>query len=189
VLTDIAVHAGAAREWRGYQTKGSYGVVYFALERADLVKRRLVAYRERDQLETLPIAVAGEIIDLMNRSCVELIFSTIKRAEDRFGCGVGLAVIEALTEALLSEGRDAPREYELPLGVKVVRAERWKTELFRRNVLDKDNSNPRARFHELRQSLAARKLIGTRDDFVWSAAAPPASCETGAVRGTMYGPL
>src|SRR4051794_15958427 len=47
LLTDIAVHAAAGLDWRAYQTKGACGVVYFALERADLVKRRLAAYRQR----------------------------------------------------------------------------------------------------------------------------------------------
>jgi hypothetical protein len=32
--------------------------------------------------------------------------------------------------------------------------------------------NPRARFEELRRSLARRKLIGTRDAFVWPATLP-----------------
>jgi hypothetical protein len=78
--------------------------------------------------------------------------------------------MEALTEVTLSRDREAPAEYQLPQGVKVVNAEDWKGELLRQNVIDPDGSNPRARFKELRIGLAARKAIGSRDDLVWSAA-------------------
>jgi AAA domain len=89
MLTDLGVHAAAGLDWRGYRTKGRSGVVYFALERADLVRRRLIAHKLRDGLHGLPIAVAGEVIDLFDRKCVGAIFDTIKKAEDRFGCEPG----------------------------------------------------------------------------------------------------
>jgi hypothetical protein len=74
--------------------------------------------------------------------------------------------LEALAETVLVCGRDAPADYELPRGIKVVSDEAWKTELLCRKVLDPAR-NPRARFTELRNALAARKLIGNRDDLVW----------------------
>jgi hypothetical protein len=304
LLTDIAVHLAHGKNWRNYRTKARCGVVYFAIERADLVKRRLVAYRLRDGLPNLPIAVAGQVIDLMDRNCSTSMVAAIQRAEQHFGCEVGLAIIdtypkgiaagggdeshardqnivlanlrrvldklpihvagightgkdeskgergsnarladvdvsvqvsgdivktatvkkandqpegvltsfrlepfelgvdddgdsfltfilsdeiltgvradhrlpnkqklalEALTEAVLSHGQDAPAGYRLPQGIKVVTAEQWKTELFRQNVLDKDAGNPRARYNELRNGLRTRQLIGVRDDWVWRA--------------------
>jgi hypothetical protein len=77
--------------------------------------------------------------------------------------------LAALTETLLSYGRDAPPDYQLPYGTKVVQSNQWKEELYRRNVLDREASNPRARFNELRNRLAAKKLIGVRDDLIWPA--------------------
>ena len=77
--------------------------------------------------------------------------------------------LEALTEVVLSYGQDAPAEYQLPQGIKVVTAEQWKTELFRQNVLDKDAGNPRARYNELRNGLRTKQLIGVRDQWVWPA--------------------
>jgi hypothetical protein len=65
LLTDISVHLASGCEWRGYRTKKPCGVVYFALERADLVKRRLIAHKLRDNLISLPIAVVSQVIDLM----------------------------------------------------------------------------------------------------------------------------
>ncbi len=304
LLTDIAIHNAGGQDWRGHRTREPSGVVYFALERADLVKRRLTDYRRRDDLSDLPIGVANQVIDLMNRSCVDIITATIKETEQHFGCGVGLAIfdtyskgiaagggdedkardqnivqanlrrvfdrgynihiagightgkdeskgergsnarladvdvlvqitgdtiktaivkkgndqpegvltgfqlepfglgtdqdgdpmrtfiigrevyagatpaarelsdrqrlaLEALTEAVLSHGRNAPSGYQLPQGIKVVSAEEWKTELLRQNVIDANARNPRARFTELRRALAARKVIGSRDDWIW----------------------
>jgi hypothetical protein len=304
LLTDIAIHLASGSDWRGYRTRTSCGVLYLALERADLVKRRLFAHRQRDGLPSLPIAVAGQVIDLMNRGCVEIIHTAIKQAEQHFGCEVGLVVIdtypkgiaagggdenqakdqnivlanlrrildqvnihiagightgkdenrgergsnarladvdvqvqvtgdtiktatvkkandqpegtltgfrlepvefgtdedgdalrtfilakeildgiqterplsdrqrlalEALTEATLSHGCDLPAADGLPRGLKSVSIEQWKAELYRRNVLDQAGKNPRARFNELRDALAVKKLIGIRDELVWAA--------------------
>ena len=304
LLIDIAIHLAAGKDWRGHRTKGRSGVVIFALERADLVRRRLIAHRLRDDLPALPIAVVGQVIDLMHKSCADQILTAVQRAEEHFGCPVGLVIIdtypkgiaagggdeslakdqniavanmrrvldrahihiagightgkdesrgergsnarladvdllvhltgdtiktatvkkandqaedtltsfrlepfdfgpdedgdpfrtfilsdeiitgiatkgrplsdrqrlalEALAETVLTYGQDAPTDYQLPYGIKVVAADQWRAEMFRRNVLDSDAKNPRARFNELRTSLAAKKLIGVRDDTVWA---------------------
>src|SRR5262249_60083760 len=55
LLTDIAIHLAGGKDWRGYRTKSACGVLYLALERADLIKRRLFAHRLRDELPDLPI--------------------------------------------------------------------------------------------------------------------------------------
>ena len=306
LATDLTIANASGRDWRGFRTKCRCGVVYFAFERADLVRRRLIAHKLRDGLADLPIAVAGEFIDLLNRSCVDVILATIHAAEQRFACEVGLAIFDtyakgiaagggdedkakdqnavqanlrrlfdrgchihiagvghagkdeskgergsnarladvdlqvqitgdlvktatvlkandqpegcltsfklepfdfdpdedgdpfrtfivgdeildsdqtqrsrtkpsdrqklalrALAEVTLVRGRPAPPEYQLPPDIRVVTAEAWQEELLRSNVLDRKAGNPWARFSELRNSLAARFLIGTRDDLVW----------------------
>jgi hypothetical protein len=305
LLTDIAVHLAGGADWRGYRTKDRGGVIYFALERADLVKRRLIAHKLRDDLPVLPIAVAGQVIDLMSKTCVDIIVATIQRTEQHFGCGVGLVIfdtyakaiaagggdeslakdqnvalanvrrvldkinihiagightgkdeskgergsnarladvdlmvqiqgeaaaksaavtkandqpdgaltsfrlepfdfgldedgdpfrtfilareilthvaterplsakqrlaLDALVEVTLSHGEAMKPADGLPAGLKSVTAERWKDEMLRRNVIDQEASNPRMRFNELRTALAAKKLIGTRDELVWLA--------------------
>ena len=305
LLTDIGVHlAGAVADWRGYRIKGRCGVIYFALERADLVKRRLIAHKLRDGLLDLPIAVCGQVIDLMDRGCVQWILDMIKQAEQHFQRAIGLAVfdtyakaiaagggdestardqnialanlrrvldrvdihiagightgkdesrgergsnareadvdlmvqitgdtiktatvkkandqpmgemtsfrleplefgldedgdpfgtyilskeifksvgaerplsdkqrlaIDALIETTLAHGQPLSLADGLPKGLKSVTADQWKAELFRRNVIDQDARNPRSRFNELRTSLAAKKLIGVRDELVWLA--------------------
>ncbi len=106
LLTDIAIHVAAGKDWRGYRTKGRRGVVIFALERADLVKRRLIAHRRRDQLPILPIAVVGQVIDLMDKTCVDLILDVIRQAEQRFGCDVGLVIIDTYPKGIAAGGGD-----------------------------------------------------------------------------------
>ena len=76
--------------------------------------------------------------------------------------------LRALTEVTLSQGRDPPPEYRLPADIKVVAAEAWREEMLRCNALDRKAANPWARFKELRDGLAARNLIGSKDDFVWA---------------------
>ena len=47
LLTDIFVHGAGSIDWRGHRTKGKFGGIYFALERVDLVKRRMTAHSAR----------------------------------------------------------------------------------------------------------------------------------------------
>jgi hypothetical protein len=104
--TDISVNIAAGMDWRGYRSKGPHGVVYFAFERGDLVKRRLTAYARRRNLKALPIAVASQIIDLMHPGCVEIILATILAAEQRFGIRVGYIVIDTFAKGIAAGGGD-----------------------------------------------------------------------------------
>lgn len=106
LLTEISVHCAAKIDWRGHRAKEACGVLVLALERADLYRRRLQAYRRRDGLERLPIAVAGDLIDLLNPACVDLIVATVRHAEARFGCDVGLIVIDTFAKGIAASGGD-----------------------------------------------------------------------------------
>ena len=53
LMGDLAIHLASGKDWRGYKSKEKCGAVYFALERGDLVKRRLAAQRKRDGLTGL----------------------------------------------------------------------------------------------------------------------------------------
>jgi hypothetical protein len=104
--TDIAVHVAGQGSWRGHRIKTNTGVVFFAMERAALVERRLYGYRLRDGVSSLPIAVVSKTIDLMNQSCVEIIIDTIKAAEDRFGREIGLGVLDTYAKGIAAGGGD-----------------------------------------------------------------------------------
>jgi hypothetical protein len=113
LLTDLAVHIASGKEWRGYKSKEVAGVVYFALERADLVKRRLTAHRHRDELKGLPIAVAGGMIDLMQPQTVAMMVDTIRAAEAAFGRPVGFVVIDTLAKGVAAGGGDENQAKDL----------------------------------------------------------------------------
>jgi hypothetical protein len=106
LMTEISVHCAASRDWRGHRSKDACGVVIFALERADLYKRRLRAYQQRDSLQGLPIAVADAVLDLLSPDCVETIILTVQKAEQRFGCSVGLIVIDTYAKGIAANGGD-----------------------------------------------------------------------------------
>ena len=76
--------------------------------------------------------------------------------------------LTALTEAALSSGRPAPATYQIPADILVVAADDWRDELFLRGILDRKAPNPRTDFKRIRESLAARNLIGMRGDDVWA---------------------
>src|SRR5262245_51146137 len=75
-LTCAAVYLAAGMNWRGFHVKERCGVLYLAFERADLVNRRLAAYKKKG-FAGLPIAVGREMIDLMTPTCVNIILETI----------------------------------------------------------------------------------------------------------------
>jgi hypothetical protein len=104
--SDICVHLAAGKAWRGHKTKGRFGCVYFAFERADLVKRRNAAYARRYGFKGLPIAVAAQIIDLMHPDCVNVILATIRAAEERFGVPVRYIVIDTFAKGIAAGGGD-----------------------------------------------------------------------------------
>lgn len=51
LLAELSFCVCALEDWHGYKTKRGGSVVYFALERGDLVKRRLRAYLLRSGLQ------------------------------------------------------------------------------------------------------------------------------------------
>lgn len=78
--------------------------------------------------------------------------------------------LDALDEALLSAGEPPPPSFDLPNSVRAVPLDRWRQELFARGALSDSDPNPRQDFKRLRDALAARHVIGQRDQLVWKAA-------------------
>jgi AAA domain-containing protein/DnaB helicase-like protein len=106
LLGDIGVHVATGSDWRGYRSKGAGGVVYLALERGDLVKRRLVAHARHAGLSSLPVAVSSQVIDLLNPACVADIVGAVREAEIHFGLPVGLVVIDTYPKGIAAGGGD-----------------------------------------------------------------------------------
>ena len=87
LITEIAVHLGEQRDWRGHKAKERCAVLIIALERADLYRRRLRAYQLRDGMKgRLPIAIAAGVVNLMDRSSVDVIIKAAEEVEKITGC-------------------------------------------------------------------------------------------------------
>jgi AAA domain-containing protein len=105
VLTCAAVYLAAGMDWRGFRIKERCGVLYLAFERADLVNRRLAAYKKKG-FANLPIAVGREMIDLMASSCVDIILETIREAEAHLGIKIGVVIIDTYAKGIAFGGGD-----------------------------------------------------------------------------------
>jgi AAA domain len=106
LLTDIAVCIAANRDWHEQRSKQATAVIYFALERADLVRRRLAAYRVRDGFKSLPVAVVSKLVNLMDAATVETVVATIDAVERHFGLPVGLLIFDTYAKAMSAGGGD-----------------------------------------------------------------------------------
>jgi AAA domain len=105
ILTSVAVAIASGEDWCGKRNKEKCAVIYFALERADLVSRRLRAYAEQNG-DDLPIAVVGLTINLMDEKVVDEIIATIDNVERELGVKVGLIIIDTLPKGIAAGGGD-----------------------------------------------------------------------------------
>ena len=107
LLIDLMTSAASGADWRDYRSKDRVGGVYFALERGQLAKRRLMAHAMRSKgPPNLPIAVASQIIDLLSPKCVAEIAETIRTAEAHYLCTVGVIVIDTYGKGIAAGGGD-----------------------------------------------------------------------------------
>lgn len=106
LLAEGAICVGAGLDWHGYRNKGAAGVVYFAIERADLVKRRLRAHRQRLGLAGTPIAVSSETIDLTHPEAFKKVIDTIRTAKAILGADIGLVIIDTFAKLIAAAGGD-----------------------------------------------------------------------------------
>jgi hypothetical protein len=107
LIADLAIHIASGADWRGYRSKQQCAVVYFALERGDLVKRRLVAQAKRtDDPDKLPFALVRQIVDLLRPACVGEVIATIRDAEAHYGREVGLIVVDTYAKSIAANGGD-----------------------------------------------------------------------------------
>jgi hypothetical protein len=107
LLGELAFAVARKRDWHDYKAKRTGSVVYFALERADLVKRRLRAYlaRSGDQ-EAPPIAIVAATIDLMNPASVRDVIASIRAVEEATGELVVLVIFDTFAKLIAAGGGD-----------------------------------------------------------------------------------
>ena len=106
LMASAAFHVSCGLDWFGYRNKEAAGVVYFAIERADLVRRRLRAHGIRQGLQGLPIAVVSAMIDLTKPDASKKVVDTIREAERCFDVSIGLVIIDTFAKLIAGAGGD-----------------------------------------------------------------------------------
>jgi hypothetical protein len=134
LLTDIAVSLASGRDWRGYKFQrddtydtdnpddednkygNRHGVIYFALERADLTRRRVAAYAVRDKLPPdLPLAIVDGSIDLTSPDCVDIVTTIIEEIEQEVMRvhSIKLLIFDTWSKAIGNADENEPRTQNL----------------------------------------------------------------------------
>jgi hypothetical protein len=107
LMADAAVTVPSGADWFGRRNKEACAVVYFALERADLVSRRLTALRlTRSLPDNLPIAVVSDSINFKNADSVAKVVATINEVTADYGVSVGLAIFDTFSKLTGAAGLD-----------------------------------------------------------------------------------
>jgi hypothetical protein len=108
LLCSAAIHTSSPEvtDWFGYRCKEKTASLYFAFERFDLVRRRLIAECETLKIDFPPIAIIQKQFTLARPGEYLLLVNTIKAAEDRFGMAVGLATFDTLAKLIAAGGGD-----------------------------------------------------------------------------------
>ena len=85
-------------------------MLYIALERAQLVKRRAVAFRIKHDAHGLPFAVLSGVLDFRDQRTAAIILETIAELERATGRKVVLIVIDTVSRALCGGDENSPKD-------------------------------------------------------------------------------
>lgn len=115
VMAQMAVHNATGRDWHGYKSTGVHcpGVFYFALEKADLVKRRIMAQclqlgMSQEQADKVPIGVCSDVVDLTSQSSVKDVVDVVQHFEFNAngGAPVGIVIFDTFAKLIAAGGGD-----------------------------------------------------------------------------------
>jgi hypothetical protein len=106
LMAQASICVAAGLDWNGKRSKETAGVVYFAIERADLVRRRLRAHGLRQNLRGLPIAVVSSIVDMTKPDASQKVVMTIREAQAALGVPIGLVIFDTFAKLIAAGGGD-----------------------------------------------------------------------------------
>lgn len=106
LMAELAICVASGTDWHGLRSKERAGVLYFALERSDLVRRRLLAHGERLGHLDLPIFVSSEVVNLSRDDSVIKIVATIDQIERERGISIGLLIFDTFAKLIAAFGGD-----------------------------------------------------------------------------------
>jgi hypothetical protein len=113
---DFGLHvAGGFPQWLGREiTHGA--VIYIALERPNLVKRRAVAFKIKHDVHGLPFAIVSEAHDFRSPKTATLILQTVAEVEKATGEKVLLIILDTISRALCGGDENSPKDMGALIG-------------------------------------------------------------------------
>jgi AAA domain len=106
---DAALHIAAGRMWRGKRVQ-QVPVLYLALEGGRGAIARIVAWRSRYGLASLPFWLVRAPLNLMTVESTELIETAANTIEKTTGSKPGLTVVDTLARAMAGGNENAPED-------------------------------------------------------------------------------
>jgi hypothetical protein len=111
LMAELTMCVANQQPWHGRKVEHCYGVMYFALERADLVHRRLMAHCLRMELsqedrEQMPIMVCPAMVDLTAADCVPQVMRSINELGHEYGVGPALLIFDTFAKLIAAGGGD-----------------------------------------------------------------------------------
>jgi hypothetical protein len=115
LASDRAAHIAAGRPWFGRRvTPGA--VLYFAAERAALVRRRLAAWRSYYEIDDIPLAVASGTLDLRSPTEADKIIDLVRRLEDQTQQKCVLIEIDTVSRVLAGGDENSSKDVGALIG-------------------------------------------------------------------------
>jgi len=99
IAEDLGLHVAAGMPWHGRAVRQG-AVLYVALERAQLVKRRARAFGIKHNVQGLPFAVVGGVINFRDPQTVSKIIDTVRAIEAATKQKLVLIIIDTVSRAL-----------------------------------------------------------------------------------------
>jgi hypothetical protein len=108
-VEDAALRIAAGWEVHGRPVRRG-AVLYVALERFSLVKRRAIAFRVKHGLSDLPFAIIGGVLDLRDAAQAQAVVAVAKEVEAATGEAIVLVIIDTLSRALAGGDENSPKD-------------------------------------------------------------------------------
>jgi hypothetical protein len=106
LLASVANHLAAGVDFRGFKVKRKIGVLYCALERPGLTKRRLVAEQKLMHWYGLPVELCRTRFSLASEADAKRLIATINETSDKLEHQVEFVVIDTSAKLIAAHGGD-----------------------------------------------------------------------------------
>jgi hypothetical protein len=106
---DLGLHVAAGLPWLGRAVKRG-AVLYLALERPQLVKRRGLAYGLHAGMTGLPFALVSVELDLRGSNVADQVAATCDALKASIGLAVALIIIDTISRGLCGGDENSPKD-------------------------------------------------------------------------------